>query len=319
MANMIDRAGADALIPTDVATEIISGVRTSSAAMNVFRRLPNMSTRVSKMPVLEMLPHADFVDGDAGMKITTSVAWAKKQLVVGEIAAIVPIPEAVLDDSDYDIWAEVRPLLVESFGRVFDRQVFQGGNPKAPTEWPQALISQAVAAGNIVTIGTGKDILDDINSAMEELEEYEYDINGLVGQSRLRGKLRNLRDANNNLMFGNAASGSDNNPFGVPLHYVGKGVWDRNLAMAILGEWENAVYSIRQDMTFKVFTEGVVNDDEGKVVYNLMTQDMVALRAVMRLAWQVANPIHIDRTGSDRKLDPNAFPFAILRPGPVTP
>ena len=34
------------------------------------------------------------------------------------IAVIAPIPEAVLDDVDYDIWGEIRPLIEEEFGRL---------------------------------------------------------------------------------------------------------------------------------------------------------------------------------------------------------
>jgi len=315
MANMIDRQDANALIPEDVSMALIEGVRKKSVAMNLQRRLPNMSTRVGKIPVLEMLPHADFVDGDAGMKITTDMAWGKKQLVVGEIAAIVPIPEAVLDDSDYDIWGQVRPALEEAFGRVYDRQVFNGSNPKAPVEWPKGIIPQAIGVSNVVSLGSGRDVLDDLNTLFgEHLEEYDYDVTGIAGQIRLRSKLRNVRDENGQFLFTNPTSGSDNNPFGVPVYYVGKGVWDRGLALAIAGEWDNTVYSIRQDMTFRIFTEGVVSDDEGKVVYNLMQQDMVAMRAVLRVAWQITNPINIDRLGDDRRPDAKAFPFAVLRP-----
>jgi hypothetical protein len=69
------------------------------------------------------------------------------------------------------------------------------------------------------------------------------------------------------------------------------------------------VYSIRQDVTFKIFTEGVVSDENGAVVYNLMQQDMKVLRAVMRLGWQVANPINIDREDIA-----GTFPFGVLQP-----
>lgn len=62
-----------------------------------------MSSKTYKMPVLDMLPLAYFVNGDTGQKQTTKMMWDKKFITAEEIAVIVPIPEAVLDDSDYDI------------------------------------------------------------------------------------------------------------------------------------------------------------------------------------------------------------------------
>ena len=277
--------------------------------MQLMRRLPNMSTKTQKMPVLSLLPSADFVNGDSGMKITTNAAWKDKQLVVGEIAAIVPVPQAVIDDADYDIWGQVQPLLIESFGRIFDNQVFNGGNPKAPVEWPLGIIPQATTAGNVVTMGTGSDVLDDINNAFGLLEEQEYEVTGMAAQKTLRTALRGLRNENRDFLFQSPTSGSDQNPFGVPIYFAGRGVWDKTKATGILGEWSNAVYSMRQDMTFQIFDTGVISDDAGKVVYNLLQQDMVALRAVMRLAWQVTNPIDIDRTDII-----TTFPFAIIKP-----
>ncbi len=169
---MIDRTGAAALIPDPVSREIISGVRKSSVAMQLMRKLPNMTSGTQKQPVLSMLPSADFVNGDAGMKITTSAQWDKKQMVAGEIATIVPIPQAVIDDANYDIWGEVRPLLVEAMGRVFDKQVFDGGNAKAPAEWPAAILTAATTANNIVTLGTGVDVAADGYCCTAQAQEY---------------------------------------------------------------------------------------------------------------------------------------------------
>lgn len=308
MATMIDRLKAYPLIPEETIAGIISGVRKESVAMQLFRRLPNMSTKTAKQAVLASLPHADFVNGDAGMKVTTDMLWKDKQLVVGEIAALVPIPISVLEDAEYDIWGEVQPALIEKFGRVFDNQVFNGGNPKAPTEWPDGLIPQAIAAGNVVTIGTGVDIAEDINQLFGKLEEEEWDVTAIASQLSLKTKLRGLRDANNQFIFSPPTGDQPGNIYSVPTVFVGRNTWDKSNAIAIAGEWENAVYAIRKDITFEIFDTGVVSDDDGKVVYNLMTQDMVVLRAHMRLAWQVSNPIDIDRDLA------TSFPFAVLRP-----
>lgn len=305
---MIDRSGAAALMPEPVAREIISGVRHNSVAMQLMRKLPNMTTGTQRQPVLSMLPQADFVNGDAGMKVTSNATWDKKMMVAGEIAVIIPIPQAVLDDAQYDIWGEVKPLLNESIGRVFDHQVFSGGNAKAPTEWPTALIPAATAAGNVVVEGTGTDIAADISAGMSILEDDGYEITGIAAQRGLKGKLRNLRNNNGDPIFQALTGDQPSTVYGNPTYFAGPGTWDAATALSIMGDWNMAVYAMRQDITYQVFETGVISDDDGKIIYNLLQQDMVAMRAVMRVAWQVANPIDIDRPYGE------GFPFAVLQP-----
>ena len=131
--NIIDRSGAESLIPVQESNEIIQGVITQSAVLQRGRRLPNMTSRQYKMPVLDMLPIAYFVNGDTGQKKTTKMAWDKKFITAEEIAVIVPIPEAVLDDSEYDIWAEVRPRVIEAFGKKIDGAILFGDDK--PSSW----------------------------------------------------------------------------------------------------------------------------------------------------------------------------------------
>ena len=59
-AVIIDRTGADTLIPEEKAREIIQGVVTQSAVLAQGRKVPNMSSKTYKMPVLDMLPLAYF-------------------------------------------------------------------------------------------------------------------------------------------------------------------------------------------------------------------------------------------------------------------
>lgn len=103
-ADIIDRSGTDALIPEQTSREIIQGVTEQSTVLAMGRKLPNMSSNRTVMPVLDMLPVAYFVNGDTGRKKTTKMMWGKKKIYAEEIAVIVPIPEAVLDDANYDIW-----------------------------------------------------------------------------------------------------------------------------------------------------------------------------------------------------------------------
>lgn len=72
--NVIDRSGAESLIPTQEASEIIQGTIAQSAVLSRGRKLANMTSKQYKMPVLDMLPIAYFVNGDNGQKKTTKQA-----------------------------------------------------------------------------------------------------------------------------------------------------------------------------------------------------------------------------------------------------
>src|SRR5687768_16161907 len=169
--NIISRTDAQALIPEEVSQVMMTNIQTESAALNLFRRVP-MSTNQTRMPVIAALPTAYFVNGDTGLKQTTEVNWANKYLNVEELAAIVPIPEAVLDDASFDVWGAIRPLLEQAAGRAIDAAVFFGTNK--PASWPTDITAAAVAAGNVYARGTNNaaagGIAEDINQVMALVE-----------------------------------------------------------------------------------------------------------------------------------------------------
>ncbi|MCL2517931.1 MAG: phage major capsid protein [Oscillospiraceae bacterium] len=308
--NIIDRTGADALIPVEETREIIQGAIARSSALSIFRRLPNMNTKTREMPVLASLPMAYFVNGDTGMKQTTKVTWDKKKIVAEELAVIVPIPKNVLDDSNYDIWAEIRPLLVQAFGQKIDGAIIFGID--RPASWPIDVIGQATDAGNII-ISSG-DIFDDtlgVNGVYTLVEQDGFDVNGAMGSVVMKAVLRGLRDLNGRPLF-EPSMKNDAAPYvlgGVPMYFPMNGVWDDSIAQLLVGDMSQAVYSIRQDISFEIFDTGVIQDPSTReIVYNLLQQDMVALRAVMRLGWQLPNPINaLNTDGSTR------CPFAVLK------
>lgn len=305
---LIDRSGAEVLIPEANAREIIQGLPQTSAALSMFRTV-RMSTKVRNQSVLSALPNAYWVNGDTGLKQTTDMGWGSKQMVAEELAVIVPVPEAVLDDAEYDIFGEVRPRLVEAFGEKIDAAVLFGD--EKPASWTDpSIVEGAVASGNAVALGTGDDAAADASEAMALVEDDGFDVNGFVARRRIRALLRNLRDANGNPIYSpSLTAGTPATLFGENITYVRNSAWDDDAAELITGDFTQAVIGIRQDITFKVLDQAVISDADGKVILNLAQQDAVALRAVMRVAYAVNAPM----TRYNMHLD-DPFPFAVVTP-----
>lgn len=308
--NITARTDLSGLIPEPVTREIIQGVTEGSAVLQMGRRLPNMTSKTQTMNVLDMLPTAYFVNGDTGMKQTTKMKWDKKKIYAEEIAVIVPIPEAVLDDADYDIWGEVRPRLVEVFGKVIDGAILFGTNK--PTSWRDSVLETCTKAGSVVAATPY--IYDDLlaeGGVIAKVEESGYLVNGIMSAIQMRAKLRGLKDLNGNPIFKTDMQGAT--PYaldGSPMYFPRNGAFDTAKALMFAGDWSELVYSIRQDITFKIFDQGVVQDpSDNSIVYNLMQNDMVALRAVMRLGWEIPNP----KTAYNDTLS-KYCPFAVYAP-----
>lgn len=307
------RSGAEALIPEEVSREIIQGAVAQSAVLSLFRKLPNMASNKQRMPVLDLLPLAYFVNGDTGRKSTTKMEWANKYITAEEIAVIIPIPEAVLDDAasnGYDIWGEVTPRVQEAFGKVIDNAVIF--DVDSPDSWPDAIVTQATSKGNVVT-NTG-DLYADImgeDGVIAKVENCGFLPNGVISAVSMRGKLRGLRDENKNPIFVKDMKENTGNYAldGMPMFFQRNGAWNTTLASLIVGDMSQAVYSIRQDLTVKLLTEGVIQDTDGTIIYNLAQQDMVALRFVMRLGWQLPNPINAMAEDETKRC-----PFAVYVP-----
>ena len=201
-AKIISRSSAEALIPTEISSEIIKEVPKSSAALSLFKQLPNMSAKQKTLPVASTLPSAYFLNGDTDTKKTTNAEWDKLTLTAEEIAVIVPIPEAVLDDSSYSLWDEIKPQIVEAFGLAIDEAVFFGTNK--PSTYPDAIVSTAIAKNATVEAGTNEDIAGDIigeGGVMELVEKSGFRVTGFYADRTLEAKFRNLRDKNNQLLY----------------------------------------------------------------------------------------------------------------------
>lgn len=120
MPNMISRQQAEALIQEQLINTIQQDAPKQSVFMGLARKLPNMTSKQTRIPVLDMLPMAYWVNGDTGFKQTSEQAWDNVYITAEELAVIVPIPEAVVADASFDILGEVQPRVMEAIGQRVD-------------------------------------------------------------------------------------------------------------------------------------------------------------------------------------------------------
>ena len=317
--NSISRTDAAALIPEDASTEILKSLPETSIVMQLARRLTDMSVKQRRLPVMNALATAYFVSGDNGLKQTSEVNWTNKYIEAEELAVIVPIPEAVLDDSAFDIWGEVQPALVEAFGIAIDQAVLYGTN--IPASWTTnlgaaGLVALSTAAGNTVSAAAYTDLYEAllgetagaVAGSLGKLEEDGYMATGHVADMSMKRKLRNVRSTVGDPIFRTNMQDSTRYDLdGSPIYFPTNGAIVAASALIVSGQWNQLVYAMRQDITYKVLDQAVIQDAAGNTIYNLAQQDMVALRAVMRLGFALPNPINrMQPTAASRA------PFAVL-------
>lgn len=317
--SLINRTDATPLIGEEVIGAFLSEVAGANPLMQMARRLPNMSKAQTRLPVWQSLATAYFVSGDTGLKQTSEVSWTNKYIDAEELAVIVPIPESVLDDSDYDIWAQVKPELLKAFSAAITPAVLYGTN--IPATWTTNLgaagiVAGSTAASHTISAAAYTDLYEAIlgetaggAAGLFMLPEADgFMVTGSLAHVSMKGKLRNVRDADGNPVFKRSMQeGTQYELDGSPIEFPTDGSIVSASSLLISGDWNQLVYSIRQDITWKVLDQAVIQDAAGNIIYNLAQQDMVALRGVMRLGFALPNPINRMNTNSATR-----FPFAVL-------
>ena len=213
-------------------------------------------------------------NGDTGHKQTSQQAWDNVYLTAAELAVIVPIPEAVLDDASFDIIGEVTPRINEAIGQRVDSATIFGVN--RPSEWQNDIITLARQAGNNVPGGITYDTLLGADGLFSKIESSGRMATGIIASMQTRAALRGLKDNDGRPLFKTDMQGAT--PYaldGVDMQFPLNGSFDTSVAQMVAGDFSQAVYSIRQDVTVKILDQATIVDPDTKLVlYSLAQQDL---------------------------------------------
>lgn len=308
MSGFINRESAEALIREQISDSIFQDTPKQSIFMTLAKRLPNMTSNQTRIPVLDMLPMAYWVNGENDYKQTSKQAWENVYLNTAELAVIVPIPEAVVNDSDFDIVGEVAPRVMEAIGKCIDEAAIFGINK--PVNWPMDIVTAARNSQNVINPYGTLDFYDLImgeEGVLSFVEQDGYMSTAAIGSLGIRSKLRALRDTTGQPIFTPSMQGASQYVLdGAPIYFPQNGSFPSDKVHLVVGDWSQAVYSIRQDISVKILDQGIIQNPITKEIeYNLAQQDMIALRVVFRMGWALPNPA--TRINSDRLGCPFAF------------
>jgi len=294
MADIIDRSAAQSLIPPELVHEIIQGATRYSVALQIFKRGRNMLRDEVFMPALSMLPEGGWLNSDNAMKPLTDQAWEMVEMYAEEYAARVIIPDNVREDAVFDMWGEILPRLQEHYGKAFDQAVFMGVNK--PRRFRADIVTACYQAGAVVNSTTN--INNDINNALSLVEQSGYNPTALVAGVGMKAKFRMNVDTQGRPVYF---------PFIEQLnkYYLDNGAWDDNKALMIVGDFSQAMYSVREDMTVKISADAATN--YGGQLHSMFDEDSQVMRAKWRIGFAIPNPINILNQTNSR------FPFAIIK------
>lgn len=318
-------------LPEEVVSQIIDDAEQTSVALQL-GNVRRMNAYQTRFRLLNSVPEAYWINGtaatdkpavgpgsayadgtqqakDFSLKQTTAFGWDNAYLTPDEIAVMVVMPDNWRDDSDI-VWEEIRTKLRTAFAKKIDNAIFYGRGG-VPASFGDGIVFDTVAAGNVVTAEESatpgeNDLVDDFAELGQHVELRGYELNGYIVGPAEKWTLRRMRDGNGLGLLSPLTAGGDPGLFGVALEEVRNGIWDRDAAIALAGDFQQLHIGIRQDMTFAMSNTAVIRDQAGNVLYSAFQQDGEVLRAVMRLGYVVTDPYkHL--TGE------REYPFSVLR------
>ena len=266
-------------VPVEQAKDIIKMVTRGSSILRM-SNVQEMKSEKKKFNVLTDGPGAYWV-GEGERIQTSGAAWIHPVIEAKKLAVIIPVTREKLEDTTISVFEELKPQIAEAFYTAIDAACLFGKNSPFTTNLMQAIENHKM----IVVDNSNIDLA--VSDAMALVEENGYDPAGFIGKIGVKNSLRKLRDANGAPAYVNGTNGGE--LYAQPIEFVRNGAWDSTKADLITGEFKYSIVGMRAGIKYEILTEATLQntlDADGKPL-SLAEQDMVAIKATMRLGYLV--------------------------------
>lgn len=274
----------EGFVPKEQAAEIIKKVARGSSVMRL-SKLENMTSETKKFPVMTSGAGAYWVG--EGKRISTSGAtWIFPEVKAKKLAVIIPVTKEKLEDSTIDVFTELQDSIAEAFYQTFDKAAIFGQNSPFAT----SILGSIDSVGAEVVDSSSVNLDLSASDVMAKVEDAGYEVDGWAASIGLKNRLRKLRDSSGAPIY---VDGTDQTElYNQPIEFVRNGAWDKDKALAIAGEWKYSIVGVRDGISYEILKEATLQgtlDADGKPL-SLAEQDMVAIKATMRIGYLCVKP-----------------------------
>lgn len=258
-------------IPLEISKEIIKNIKDSASILKVCK-LEAMTSDKKTLPRLSDSGSASWVN--EGESIKTSVPkFEYPQLEAKKLAIIIPITREKINDSVVAVLNEVKQAIADSFAAAIDKATIFGTESPFKTNLITAIGESKIKATSNFDA--------DLSNAMGLVEGNKYNCSNVLMGVNQKKILRAL--ANDNKYKGAITL---NSVYDTPIEFVRD--FDDKKALAITGDFSKAIIGTREDITYEILKEATIQNSD-KTTLNLAQQDMIAVKATMRLGFVVAD------------------------------
>lgn len=225
---------------------------------------------------------------EAGVKTAAKLTFSKNEVALQKYAVIVPATDELSDDAAIDYWNVVTQELTRAYAKKADEITFTDAT-SGITNLTGVLTENVSGAGTTLT---WNDLLDSQAKTEDDLDESNHK---WYMRKETWYRLTQLRGTTNDHYISgslNTATGwvaninQPTTPWGTPVKFTRvlptSNSVSANDAFAVYGNLKNYLLYNKRGMALKMLTEATIID-ANSVSVNLATQDLSAMRAVVRM------------------------------------
>lgn len=274
----------EGFVPNEQAAEIIKKVARGSSVMRL-SKLENMTSETKKFPVMTSGAGAYWVGEGERIK-TSGATWIFPEVKAKKLAVIIPVTKEKLEDTTIDVFTELQDSIAEAFYQAFDKAAIFGKDSPFAT----SILGGIDSVGAEVVDNSSVNLDLSASDVMAKVEDAGYEVDGWAASIGLKNRLRKLRDSSGAPIY---IDGTDQTElYNQPIEFVRNGAWDKDKALAIAGEWKYSIVGVRDGISYEILKEATLQgtlDADGKPL-SLAEQDMVAIKATMRIGYLCVKP-----------------------------
>lgn len=278
--NVVLKDQLQGFVPTDKATGIM-GLVAKGSALIPQSTLEPMSAPTKEFTFWANTPSAYWVG--EGKRIKTAVAsFLNVKMEAHKIGVIIPTTKEKLNDTVINIFEEMKKPTADAIYQKIDMAGMFG----IDSPFKFNLFDNAVKNGMFIVDGTNASLDLDVSDTMALVEEEGFEVNGFIGHTGIKNRLRKLRDGDGNQLYVNGVN--TNELYNQPITFAkGKASFDREKAQLFAGDWSKSLIGIYQGLEYETLREATLQDTlwtDGKPL-SLAEQDMIALKVTARIAF----------------------------------